>query len=88
MERESNAGWMESKALRSMQTGRATGRRPAVIGRAGERTHRAIFARAGINEQEVRTLRGVITALSRGRGRVLAKLAAQKAAKEAVRTEE
>ena len=52
------------------------------------RNLRAIFARAGINEQEVRTLRGVITALSRGRGRVLAKLAAQKAAKEAVRTEE
>ena len=46
------------------------------------RNLRAIFARAGINEQEVRTLRGVITALSRGRGRVLAKLAAQKAAKE------
>ena len=46
------------------------------------RNLRAIFARAGINEQEVRTLRGVITDLSRGRGRVLAKLAAQKAAKE------
>jgi tRNA/rRNA methyltransferase len=45
------------------------------------RNLRAIFARAGLNEQEVRTLRGVITALSRGRGRVLAKLAAQKAAK-------
>ncbi|MEI7932094.1 MAG: RNA methyltransferase, partial [Alphaproteobacteria bacterium] len=36
---------------------------------------RAIFARAGLNEQEVRTLRGVITALSKGRGRVLEKLA-------------
>ena len=36
---------------------------------------RVIFARAGLNEQEVRTLRGVITALSKGRGRVLEKLA-------------
>lgn len=43
---------------------------------------RVIFARVGLSEQEVRTLRGVITALSRGRGRVLAKLAAQKAAKD------
>jgi tRNA/rRNA methyltransferase len=43
------------------------------------RNLRAIFARALLNEQEVRTLRGVITALSKGRGRVLAKLAAQKA---------
>jgi tRNA/rRNA methyltransferase len=43
------------------------------------RNLRAIFARAMLNEQEVRTLRGVVTALSRGRGRVLAKLAAQKA---------
>ncbi len=42
------------------------------------RNLRAIFARALLNEQEVRTLRGVVTALSRGRGRVLAKLAAQK----------
>ena len=42
------------------------------------RNLRVIFARAGLTEQEVRTLRGVITALSRGRGRVLAKLAAQK----------
>ena len=46
------------------------------------RNLRAIFARALLNEQEVRTLRGVTTALSRGRGRVLAKLAAQKAAKD------
>lgn len=45
------------------------------------RNLRAIFARAGLNEQEVRTLRGVITALSRGRGQVLAKLAAQKSRK-------
>ncbi len=43
------------------------------------RNLRAIFARSNLNEQEVRTLRGVVTALSRGRGRVLAKLAAQKA---------
>jgi len=42
------------------------------------RNLRAIFARSGLNEQEVRTLRGVVTALSRGRGRVLAKLAEQK----------
>ena len=42
------------------------------------RNLRAIFARALLNEQEVRTLRGVITALSKGRGRVLAKLAAKK----------
>jgi tRNA/rRNA methyltransferase len=47
------------------------------------RNLRAIFARAQLNEQEVRTLRGVVTALSRGRGRVLAKLAAQKADKDA-----
>jgi tRNA/rRNA methyltransferase len=46
------------------------------------RNLRAIFARAMLNEQEVRTLRGVVTALSRGRGRVLAKLAAQKAKTE------
>jgi tRNA/rRNA methyltransferase len=43
------------------------------------RNLRAIFARSLLNEQEVRTLRGVVTALSRGRGRVLAKLAAKKA---------
>jgi tRNA/rRNA methyltransferase len=42
------------------------------------RNLRVIFARAGLTEQEVRTLRGVITALSKGRGRVLAKLAARK----------
>jgi len=46
------------------------------------RNLRAILARSNLNEQEVRTLRGVVTALSRGRGRVLAKLAAQKAKKE------
>ena len=51
------------------------------------RNLRAIFARAMLNEQEVRTLRGVVTALSRGRGRVLAKLAAQKAAQKAAKDE-
>ena len=32
------------------------------------RNLRVIFARAGLTEQEVRTLRGVVTALSKGRG--------------------
>lgn len=35
------------------------------------------LGRARLSEQEVRTLRGVVTALSKGRGRVLAKLAAR-----------
>lgn len=39
---------------------------------------RAVFARAGLSDQEVRTLRGVVTALSKGRGKVLEKLAAKK----------
>jgi tRNA/rRNA methyltransferase len=39
------------------------------------RNLRVIFARSGLSTQEVRTLRGVVTALSKGRGRVLAKLA-------------
>ena len=47
------------------------------------RNLRVPLARARLTEQEVRTFRGVITALSRGRGRVLAKLAAAKAAKAA-----
>ena len=38
---------------------------------------RAIFARAGLSDQEVSTLRGVVTALSKGRGKVLEKLAAK-----------
>ncbi|MFN3523199.1 MAG: RNA methyltransferase [Phenylobacterium sp.] len=42
---------------------------------------RAALARARFTDQEVRTLRGVVTALSRGRGRVLEKLARQKAAR-------
>ena len=36
---------------------------------------RAALGRAQLTEQEVRTLRGVVTALSKGRGRVLEKLA-------------
>lgn len=43
------------------------------------RNLRAIFARARLSDQEVSTLRGVVTALSKGRGRVLEKLARQKA---------
>ena len=43
------------------------------------RNLRVLFGRAGLTDQEVRTLRGVVTALSRGRGRVLAKIAAAKA---------
>jgi tRNA/rRNA methyltransferase len=39
------------------------------------RNLRIALGRAGLTSQEVRTLRGVVTALSRGRGRVLAKLA-------------
>ncbi len=42
------------------------------------RNLRAIFARAGLSEQEVSTLRGVVTALSKGRGKVLEKLARQR----------
>jgi len=40
---------------------------------------RVALNRARLTEQEVRTFRGVVTALSKGRGRVLANLAAQKA---------
>jgi tRNA/rRNA methyltransferase len=46
------------------------------------RNLRVIFARARLSTQETRTLRGVITALTKGRGRVLARLAAEKAARE------
>ena len=42
---------------------------------------RSALAKARMSDQEVRTFRGVVTALSKGRGRVLAKLAEQKAAK-------
>ncbi len=41
---------------------------------------RSALGRARFSEQEVRTFRGVVTALSRGRGRVLEKIAKQKAA--------
>ena len=40
---------------------------------------RALLSRANLTDQEVRTLRGVVTALSRGRGRVLEKIAKAKA---------
>jgi len=43
---------------------------------------RSALGRARFSDQETRTFRGVITALSKGRGRVLAKLAAQKKDKE------
>ncbi|HXQ46619.1 MAG TPA: RNA methyltransferase [Caulobacteraceae bacterium] len=49
------------------------------------RNLRALFARAGLSAQEVATLRGVVTALSKGRGRVLARLARERAEKEAAR---
>ena len=41
------------------------------------RNLRAALGRAGFTEQEVRTLRGVVTALAKGRGKVLEKLAAR-----------
>ena len=41
------------------------------------RNLRVAFARSQLTDQEVRTLRGVVTALAKGRGRVLAKLAAR-----------
>ncbi|WP_333588058.1 RNA methyltransferase [Phenylobacterium sp.] len=45
---------------------------------------RSALGRAQFSDQEVRTFRGVVTALSRGRGRVLEKLARQKAEREDV----
>ena len=44
------------------------------------RNLRVALGKAGFTFQEVRTLRGVVTALSEGRGKVLAKLAARRAA--------
>jgi tRNA/rRNA methyltransferase len=44
------------------------------------RNLRVALGRGGLTDQEVRTLRGVVTALSKGRGKVLEKLAARKAA--------
>jgi tRNA/rRNA methyltransferase len=52
-------------------------KRPSMI-----RNLRVAFGRARLTDQEVRTLRGVVTALAKGRGRVLAKLAAQKTGKD------
>jgi tRNA/rRNA methyltransferase len=49
-------------------------KRPSMI-----RNLRSALSRAQMTDQEVRTFRGVVTALSKGRGRVLAKLAAKKA---------
>ena len=49
-------------------------KRPSMI-----RNLRAIYARARLSTQEVRTLRGVVTALTRGRGQVLARMARAKA---------
>ncbi|HEY2658154.1 MAG TPA: RNA methyltransferase [Caulobacteraceae bacterium] len=47
------------------------------------RNLRVIFARSRLTVQEVRTMRGVITALTKGRGRVLARLAKERAEREA-----
>ncbi len=44
---------------------------------------RVMLGRAAFTEQEVATFRGVITTLSKGRGRVLAKLAAKRAGENA-----
>ena len=49
-------------------------KRPSMV-----RNLRVTLSRARMSEQEVRTFRGVVTALSKGRGKVLAKLAEQKA---------
>lgn len=49
-------------------------KRPSMV-----RNLRVALGRASFSLQEVRTLRGVITALSKGRGKVLEKLAAQRA---------
>jgi tRNA/rRNA methyltransferase len=43
---------------------------------------RAALGRANFTDQEVRTLRGVVTALSRGRGKVLEKLARNRGGEE------
>jgi tRNA/rRNA methyltransferase len=44
------------------------------------RNLRIALGRANLSSQEVRTLRGVVTALSKGRGRVLARLAGKRPA--------
>ncbi len=48
-------------------------KKPAMV-----RNLRVALSRSQMTDQEVRTFRGVITALSKGRGRVLAKLAAKR----------
>jgi tRNA/rRNA methyltransferase len=50
-------------------------KRPSMI-----RNLRVALSRARFTDQEARTFHGVVTALAKGRGRVLAKLAAKKAA--------
>ncbi|HEY1447328.1 MAG TPA: RNA methyltransferase [Caulobacteraceae bacterium] len=50
-------------------------KRPSMV-----RNLRVALGRARFTDQEVRTLRGVVTALSQGRGKVLEKLAAKKSA--------
>jgi len=50
-------------------------KRPSMI-----RNLRVALSRARLSDQEARTFHGVVTALAKGRGRVLAKLAAKKAA--------
>jgi len=52
-------------------------KRPSMV-----RNLRAALARARMTDQEVRTFRGVVTALAKGRGRVLAKLAAKKVGRD------
>ena len=52
-------------------------KRPSMI-----RNLRVALGRARFTDQEARTFRGVVTALSKGRGRVLAKLAAQRKSRE------
>jgi tRNA/rRNA methyltransferase len=49
-------------------------KRPSMV-----RNLRVIFARSVLSSQETRTLRGVLTALTKGRGRVLARLARERA---------
>ena len=48
-----------------------------------QRNLRIALGRARFTDQELRTFRGVVTALSQGRGRVLAKRAAALAAEQA-----
>ncbi|MGI8841385.1 MAG: TrmH family RNA methyltransferase, partial [Caulobacteraceae bacterium] len=53
-------------------------KRPSMV-----RNLRVALGRAQLSDQEARTLRGVVTALAKGRGRVLAKLAARREAASA-----